>query len=113
MKTPQLFATILCAATLLFTSCQDSMQQDTETAEATLMWSGEYMVDGCGFEVLIKDKKYKPENEEDIDESFKVEGAIPVIVEFVRLGEQIDRRCGLSTESKAMDGIRVISVKKK
>jgi hypothetical protein len=113
MKTPLLLAAILCAAIFFITSCQDSMQQETETAEATLIWSGEYMVDGCGFEVIINDKKYKPENEDDIDESFKVEGSIPVLVEFVRLGEQIDRRCGLSPESRAMDGIRVISVKKK
>jgi hypothetical protein len=113
MKTHQLLVALLCAATLFIASCQDSMQQGTETAEATLIWSGEYMVDGCGFEVVIKDKKFKPENEDDIDESFKVEGAIPVVVEFERLGEQIDRRCGLSPESKAMDGIRVISVKKK
>lgn len=113
MKTPQLLAAILCAATFFITSCQDSMQQGTETADATLIWSGEYMVDGCGFEVMIQDKKYKPENEDDIDESFKVEGSMPVLVEFVRLGEQIDRRCGLSPESRAMDGIRVISIKKK
>lgn len=112
MKT-MLLAALLCAATLFFTSCQDNMQQETETAEATLLWSGEYMVDGCGFEVVIADKKYKPENEQDIDESFKVEGTIPVIIEFERLGTQLDRRCGLSTESKAMDAIRVVSVKRK
>ena len=112
MKTFTRFAPILCAAALLFTSCQDSAQQDTETANATLVWSGEYMVDGCGFEVVIADKKYKPENEDAIDESFKVEGTMPVLVEFVRLGTQLDRRCGLSSESKAMDAIRIISVKR-
>lgn len=89
------------------------MQQGTETAEATLVWSGEYMVDGCGFEVVINDKRFKPENEDEIDASLKVEGSTPVLVEFVRLGEQIDRRCGLATESRAMDGIRIVSVKKK
>ncbi|WP_018478328.1 hypothetical protein [Pontibacter roseus] len=113
MKTPSLFAALLCAATLAFSSCQDGMQQGTETAEATLVWSGEYMVDGCGFEVVINDKRFKPENEDEIDASLKVEGSTPVLVEFVRLGEQIDRRCGLATESRAMDGIRIVSVKKK
>ncbi|MDX5419323.1 MAG: hypothetical protein LPK09_08895 [Hymenobacteraceae bacterium] len=112
MKIKLTLLAILVLSTI-FTSCQDSMQQDTETADATLVWSGEYMVDGCGFEVIINDTKYKPENEDDIDESFKVEGQTPVIIEFARLGEQIDRRCGLATESRAMDGIRVVSLKKK
>ncbi|MFD2245305.1 hypothetical protein [Pontibacter ruber] len=89
------------------------MQQETETANAILVWSGEYMVDGCGFEVLINDKKYKPENEQDIDGAFKVEGNTPVVIEFVRLGTQLDIRCGLSTQSRAMDAIRVVSVKRK
>ncbi|MBD1395808.1 hypothetical protein H9Q13_01410 [Pontibacter sp. JH31] len=113
MKCKLVLLAIIGFSAFFFTSCQDTMQQDSETAEATLVWSGEYMVDGCGFEVIINDKKYKPENEDDIDESFKVEGQMPVIIEFVRLGEQIDRRCGLSTQSRAMDGIRVVSVKKK
>ena len=104
---------ILCATTFLLNSCQESAKENTETAEATLVWSGEYMVDGCGFEVVVNDKKFKPENEDDIDASLKVEGATPVMIEFVRLGKQIDRPCGLSPASKAMDGIRVISVKRK
>jgi hypothetical protein len=103
---------ILSAATIMLSSCQDSLQKETETAEATLIWSGEYMVDGCGFEVVINDSHFKPENEDEIDAAFKVEGEHPVVIEFERLGRQIDRPCGLSPESRAMDGIRVVSVKK-
>ncbi|WP_299708143.1 hypothetical protein [uncultured Pontibacter sp.] len=89
------------------------MERDTETAEALLVWSGEYMVDGCGFEVLINGSRYKPENENDIDEAFKIEGETPVIIEFVRLGKQIDIPCGLSPQSRPMDGIRVLNVRKR
>jgi hypothetical protein len=104
---------LLGMATSFLTSCQDGMNSDTETTEATLVWSGEYMVDGCGFEVLINDTRYKPENEDEIDASFKVEGQIPVMIEFERLGREIDIPCGLSPQSRAMEGIRVLSVKKR
>ena len=114
MKT-HLLATVFSAMAILAGCSQKSMntEDQTITKEAQLVWSGEYMVDGCGFEVVISNKKYKPENEDEIDESFKVEGSMPVLVEFVRLGTQLDRRCGLSPESKAMDAIRVVSVKRK
>ncbi len=108
-----LFTTALLATVLSFTSCNKTMTDKTEKADAILEWSGEYMVDGCGFQVTIGDKNYKPENEDDIDEAFKTEEPTPVEIEFVRLNEQIDRRCGMIPESRAMDGIRVISVKKK
>lgn len=96
-----------------FACQQQDTDGSTEKADAILEWSGEYMVDGCGFRVLIDDKAYKPENEEDIAEAFKTEAPTPVVISFVRLNEQIDRRCGLATESKAMDGIRVVSVTKR
>lgn len=104
---------VLSALALFASACQNGMEQDTETADALLIWSGEYMVDGCGFEVEIDGKRYKPDNENDIDEAFKVEGEIPVLITFERLGRQLDIRCGLSTQSRAMDAIRVVSVKKR
>jgi hypothetical protein len=98
---------------IMLTSCQNSSNDSGETANATLIWSGEYMVDGCGFEVEIDGKRYKPDNENEIDETFKVEGETPVVLTFERLGRQLDIRCGLSTQSRAMDAIRVVSVKKR
>lgn len=97
----------------MMTSCQNEPNGDQETANAMLVWSGEYMVDGCGFEVLIDGKRYKPDNENEIDEAFKVEGETPVLITFEQLGRQLDIRCGLSTESRAMDAIRVVTVKKR
>jgi hypothetical protein len=108
-----LYATVLLLTTLVFTACQNSSDGDSETADATLIWSGEYMVDGCGFEVEIDGKRFKPDNENEIDEAFKVEGETPVIITFEKLGRQLDIRCGLSTQSRAMDAIRVVTVKKR
>jgi len=109
---------ILTALTLLtvisFSSCRNKiMDKETKKTEGLLVWSGEYMVDGCGFHVVINDREYKPEDEEAIDESFKTEEPIPVLISYELTGETIDRRCGLSTESRAMDGIRIISLEKR
>ncbi|PKV75870.1 hypothetical protein [Pontibacter ramchanderi] len=109
-----LYTTILILmSTLAFSGCQNNADSNEETAEATLIWSGEYMVDGCGFEVEIDGKRFKPENENEIDAAFKVEGELPVIITYEKLGRQLDIRCGLSTQSRAMDAIRIITVKKR
>lgn len=126
MKFTKLFLPAILGLALVTTACQEgAMQQKndettgntsaiegTEKATGTLTWAGEYMVDGCGFTLEIDGKTYKPENEDTIDAAFKIEGSMPVEVEFVRLNEQIDRRCGLSPDSKAMDGIRIVSITK-
>jgi hypothetical protein len=104
---------LLCLSAIVLLSCQNSSDGDAETSDATLIWSGEYMVDGCGFEVEIDGKRFKPDNENEIDEAFKVEGETPVLITFEKLGRQLDIRCGLSTQSRAMDAIRVVTVKKR
>ncbi|MCP2045279.1 hypothetical protein [Pontibacter sp. HSC-36F09] len=101
----------LCS--LLLVACQNNTDGNAETDDAILIWSGEYMVDGCGFEVEIDGKRFKPDNENEMDAAFKVEGETPVIITYEKLGRQLDIRCGLSTQSRAMDAIRVISVKKR
>jgi hypothetical protein len=107
-----LYSAVLVLTTLAFSACQNSTDGYSDTTDATLIWSGEYMVDGCGFEVEIDGKRFKPDNENEIDEAFKVEGETPVIITFEKLGRQLDIRCGLSTQSRAMDAIRVLTVKK-
>ncbi len=113
MKTTYLLIALLGLCAFMITSCQNGSNDSEETANALLIWSGEYMVDGCGFEVEIDGKRYKPDNENELDEAFKVEGETPVVLTFERLGRQLDIRCGLSTQSRAMDAIRVVSVKKR
>lgn len=100
----------LAVATLLFTGCQTKAGQENETAQATLLWTGELAADGCGFEVVIDGKKYLPANEDAIDEAFKNRDSTQVQLEFVRLQEQIDRRCGMLPQPRVMDAVRVIKV---
>ncbi|TXK44291.1 hypothetical protein FVR03_14015 [Pontibacter qinzhouensis] len=98
---------------MVFSACSSSGNTLTEETNATLVWSGEYMADGCGFHLVVNDTLYKPENENTLDEAFKTEEPTAVKVKFERLQQKIDRRCGLSTESRAMEGIRIISIKKR
>lgn len=114
MRSINLLGALLLLVALSFNSCQnESMKQQSEKIEGLLVWSGEYMVDGCGFHVVINDRQYKPEDEEAIDQAFKTEEPVPVLITYELTGETIDRRCGLSTESKAMDGIRILSIERR
>jgi hypothetical protein len=61
---------------------------------------------------VIDGRKYIPENEAAIDESFKESDSTQVQLEFVRLPEPIDRRCGMLPQPRVMDAIRVLSVKR-
>lgn len=106
---------LLTLGTLLtfFTSCQmnNSIQENNpETATATLFWTGEIAADGCGFEIVMDGRKYLAENEDAIDEAFKSSDSTQVQLEFVRLPEPIDRRCGMLPQPRVMDAIRVVSI---
>lgn len=114
MKLTYCLAALLFMTVLYLSSCQNkSMTQQPEMKEALLVWSGEYMVDGCGFHVVIDDRQYKPEDEQAIAEEFKTEEPQQVLISYELTGEIIDRRCGLSPESKAMDGIRINSIERR
>ena len=104
---------LLLPLLLALNSCTDNSKGLVEEADGMLFWSGEYMVDGCGFHLVMNDTSYKPDNEDDIGEAFKTQDPIPVTVKIERLQQQIDRRCGLATQSRAMEGIRVISISKR
>jgi len=106
---------ILVAAATLSACSRTNMDSENKaiTKEAQLEWSGEYMVDGCGFKLTIDGKDYKPEDEAVIGEEFKQEEApIPVKITYTETGEMIDRRCGLSTQDRSMPGIRIVTIEK-
>lgn len=106
---------LLCLFLTFFASCQTNsslMENTTETATATLVWTGEVAADGCGFEIVIDGKKYLPENEDAIDEAYKDSDSTQVQLEFVRLPEPIDRRCGMLPQPRIMDAIRLVSITK-
>lgn len=106
---------LLLASLFLLASCQNNTRQD-ELAElnhrttATLYWTGEIAADGCGFEVEIEGKRYLPENENAIPESFKQEDSSRVQLTYARLSDPIDRRCGMLPQPRVMPAIRILSV---
>jgi len=105
----------LCLLLTFLASCQTNnspMENTPETATATLLWTGEIAADGCGFEIVIDGKKYLPENEDAIDEAYKGSDSTQVQLEFVRLPEPIDRRCGMLPQPRVMDAIRLVSITK-
>ncbi|MFD3003520.1 hypothetical protein ACFS7Z_24395 [Pontibacter toksunensis] len=110
MKFNLLRITLVTAVAASLGSCQTQAGNDHETATATLLWTGEVAADGCGFEVMIDGKKYLPANEAAIDDAFKSSDSTRVQLEFVRLQEQIDRRCGMLPQPRIMDAVRVISI---
>lgn len=99
---------------LMLTAFSCDKDDDFETVEttATLFWTGDIAVDGCGFSVHIGEKSYKPENEGDIDDSFKVYEPTTVEVKLVHLGQR-DLACGMLPGKSKRDFIRVLSIKKR
>ncbi len=116
MKLQSYIAVIILLGSFILGACNSkTMQQEntSKTQEGQLEWTGEYMVDGCGFVLKIDGQDYKPEDENAIGEEFKIEGEpIPVRVTYTLTGETIDRRCGLATQSRAMPGIRIQTIER-
>lgn len=110
MKTTLLYMALVTIAIAFIVSCQTQAGSDNETATATLLWTGEVAADGCGFEILIDGKKYLPANEEAIADTYKSSDSTQVQLEFERLQEQIDRRCGMLPQPRIMDAVRIISI---
>ena len=93
----------------IFISCDEG--EKVYTKEATLKWTGDYAVDGCGFFLEIGKKEYKPENEDFIVAEFKVYEPVSVIVKFSYLEKKISYGCGLSG-SIQIDGVKIITIER-
>lgn len=85
--------------------------ENVQTKQAVLLWTGAYEVDGCGFFVLIEDKRYKPENENEINNEFKKNDSTNVRIKYELLNREIPYNCGVVPTLK-VEGIKVISIDK-
>lgn len=102
---------------LLLLGCKGEICKDLDIVEttATLIWNGEYSLDGCGYSVQIGEKQYKPENESDIDDSFKTQELFTgttVNLAYSPRGRRLDVACGMLPATTSIDYIHVISVEK-
>ena len=105
------YTLLLAAFSASAFSCDKDDDLDVVETNATLHWTGDVAVDGCGYSVQIGEKSYKPENEGDIDASFKVYEPTPVAVKLIHKGER-DISCGMLPGKYKRDFIRVLSIKK-
>ena len=85
------------------------------TSDALLSWEGEYEVDGCGFFITVDDKTYKPENEEFINDSFKVSSlaGTEVTITYQQLDTAIEKYCGDLPTPTTTPGIKLLSLERK
>ncbi|MDR1380436.1 MAG: hypothetical protein LBJ47_03045 [Tannerella sp.] len=97
----------------LLCSCNDGNGNEDNgilKSEATVVWKGEYEVDGCGFFVKIKGKEYKPENEEVFGDDFKSVTETEVVVEYELSDKKIEKACYDSPSPPSFDGIKIITL---
>ena len=99
---------------LIFATCFSCKKgDDIYVKKATLVWQGNYAVDGCGFFIKTGFKMYKPKNESIIDKSYESINGIRVDVQYKLLDENIEFYCGMSTTPmKNVGEIEIISIKK-
>lgn len=69
-------------------------KNDIEIALAKIRWTGEVALDGCGYQILINEAKYKPVNESKIPDSFKSVVDSSVCLSFIRGSVENNTYCG-------------------
>ena len=98
---------------LLFTSCEkEEMEVEcltVETVDATLLWSGDYALDGCGFILQVGEAAYKPTNEKEIPASYKTTSSTRVEAKIINNNITV-KTCRPATE---MNSIEIVSLVKK
>ena len=90
----------LVAAQYVVTSCCKDEEQDGSTMEktdATLIWTGDYALDGCGFMLQIGEVRHKPVNEADISSAYKTSSPTAVEATIINYNKKT-RICMAGTE---------------
>lgn len=99
----------LLSSLLLLTSCDEDEEDSwqTQTVDATLVWSGDYAVDGCGYILYVGETAHKPTNEQDVPDSYKTASPAAVEAKIINYDKNI-RTCMAGT---AMRSIKVVSLR--
>ena len=95
----------LAVLVILAFSCEDN--EVNIATDATLIWTGEYDVDGCGFFIEIDSVEYKAENEEIIPPAFKVDYPLSVSIQYIDLLYDIEYSCGDSISTNKIKAIKL------
>ena len=104
------FVIVLLILSITFVlSCEDE-NEVIINANARLIWTGDYDVDGCGFFVEIDSVEYKPENEGIIPPQYKKDEPLDITVQYIDLLYEIDFFCGDLPESQSSPAIELKSI---
>ena len=124
MKNLSQIMMLLLVVTIISSACEeyelfkpkgqpvDSVKVDST---ALLTWTGDYFIDGCGFFITIDGQKYRAENEDFIDDSFKdIESPFQteVIIEYKLLDQRSDFYCERILETGSLPMIEIISIQR-
>lgn len=102
----------LLASIILFCSgCKKDEDSFTsvETVDATLRWTGDYAVDGCGFMLQIGDTRHKPVNENDISSSFRENSPTEVEATIINY-HKTQRYCMVQT---GINTIKIVEIRRR
>jgi len=94
---------------IAFISCQEPNGTHYKR-DATLIWTGEYEVGGCGFFVEVDSIRYKPESESVISPHFKKKSATSITLQYLNLYYKTEYFCGDSPNAQKIDIIKIISI---
>ena len=94
---------------LLLTSCKKDEEDcfTTATVDATLVWTGDYAVDGCGYILYIGETQHKPANEQRIPDSYKTASPTEVEVRIINYGQKVNA----CMSGVSMNSIKVVSLR--
>ena len=90
----------------IFISC-DEENDIIFVPDASLIWTGDYDVDGCGFFVETNGNVYKPENEGIIPPEYRID-TLSITVQFIDLLYEIDYYCGDTNEKQSARAIKLL-----
>lgn len=102
---------LLASMVILGSCCNPDEDTNTsvETVDATLVWTGSYAVDGCGFMLQIGDTYHKPTNENDISSSYKENSPTEVEAKIINY-HKTQRYCQADVE---INTIKIVELRKR
>jgi hypothetical protein len=87
------YALAFVLSLLTFSACNDEEDEGTlQTIDATITWTGNPAVDGCGFVISTQNDtypRYKPVNESAIPESYKTGESFEVELQLINYNETV------------------------
>jgi hypothetical protein len=104
-KYVKIFSAVILLA--FFSSCNEE-NDIIFVPDATLIWTGDYNVDGCGFFVETHGNIYKPENETIIPPEYSKVDSLSITVQFIDLSYEIDYYCGDLENKQSVRAIKLL-----